>query len=117
MNARGIINRYGKALTFYKEVDEGVYDPSTGTVLRDAAVSYSVKGYFFDYETEEVDGTSVVHGDRRLMISRYTTTGTTIPTPEVDDSFTGEGDKVKVVSVAKIMFGENPEAYILQVRE
>jgi hypothetical protein len=45
------------------------------------------------------------------------TVGSPIPEPEPGDQLSGEGDKVSVISVAKIMSGMSAVCYVCQVRE
>ena len=83
------------------------------------STSYTVpvKCYFFNYSLGDIDGVNIVSGDRRVVINLTTTAGASIPTPEVGDEITGNGDKVSIVSVVRISSGGNPICYIAQVRE
>lgn len=110
-----LIDKYGKEITFKSQV-RGSYDPSTSSNTN-TTTNYTVKGYFHNYNLRDIDGTKVLAGDRRLVIPTEDTSGTSIPEPDNDDSFTGEGDEVTVKGVTKIMSGDNLVCYICQVRE
>lgn len=111
-----LVDRHGQALSLIQK-SLGTYDPSTGGVTGGSSTTYTVKCYFFNYSLGDIDGVNIVSGDRRVVINLTTTAGASIPTPEVGDEITGNGDKVSIVSVVRISSGGNPICYIAQVRE
>lgn len=110
-----LIQTHGKALTFVSK-GAATYNPTTGSTTASTA-SQTVKGYFYNYRAEDITGTNIVIGDRRLVVSVTDTSGTALTAPKKGDTFAGEGDTVSVVSVERIMSGANPVCYICQVRE
>lgn len=112
---RFLLDQYGKTIT-YRSVTEGTYDPSTGGLTGGSNTDKTVKAYFYNYNLNEIDGTNVVLGDRRVVLHTLDTSGNTITEPNIGDQFIGEGDTVKVVGVQKI-FSDSLVCYICQVRE
>jgi hypothetical protein len=110
-----LINEHGKNLT-YTSKSAATYDPTTGGTTG-SNTTKTVKGYFYNYSSSDITGTSIVIGDRRLVISIVDTSGAAIPAPKKGDTFAGEGDTVVVVSAERIMSGANPVCYICQTRE
>tara|TARA_R110000851_G_scaffold1876_2_gene7351 strand:- start:1 stop:372 length:372 start_codon:yes stop_codon:yes gene_type:complete len=112
-----LIDTHGQSTTFNSKSVEGTYDPSTGTNSSGTVVSYTIKGYSYSYKIEEINGTSVTMGDRRMLIKTTDTSGTTIPEPKTNDTFSGVGDTVSVKRVEKLYSGSSVMVYMLQVGE
>jgi hypothetical protein len=112
-----LISKHGQNITFVSRGAEGAYDPATGTIAAGTITNYTVKGYLYNYGLEDTDGTNVVRGDRKLLLSTIDTSGSTIPAPGTSDSFTGVGDEVNIVHVSKIYSGTQVMCYVCQVRE
>ena len=110
-----LINEHGKNLT-YTSKGSATYNPATGGTTA-TNTTKTVKGYFYNYSASDITGTSIVIGDRRLVISTVDTSNAAIPAPKKGDTFAGEGDTMVVVSVERIMSGANPVCYICQTRE
>lgn len=110
-----LVDTHGKSLT-YTVKGNPTYDPSTATVTS-SDTTYTVKAFFYNYGLNEIDGTSVQVGDRRVVMNLVDTSGSAVPEPEPGDKISGEGDEVYVVGVMKIMSGINPVCYTCQVRE
>lgn len=111
-----LIDEHGKACTFIAK-SLGTYDPTTGGLTGGSSTSYTVNIHYSNYNLQDIDGRQVVMGDRKALFPLVDTSGTAIPEPDIGDEITGEGDKVSVVSVQKIMSGTSPVCYICQVRE
>jgi hypothetical protein len=111
-----MINRYGFTVTLIKPT-YGAYDPATGAVGTGTTTSYTVKSYFADYMLSELGNDSIVMGDRKVVFPYLDTSGVALPEPDVEDSISGNGDTVKIVSVQKLYSGNSLVCYICQVRE
>lgn len=111
-----LLEDYGRDLTLIY-VSEGSYNPATGSLSGGSTSTSTVKGYFYNYRLDEVDGSSIVLGDRRLLLAASDTSGVALVEPEVGDEVTGSGDKVSIVSVAKIFSDTRVMCYLCQVRE
>ena len=112
-----LIDTHGQTTTFNSKSVEGTYDPNTGTSSSGTVVPYTVKGYSYNYKIEEINGTSVTMGDRRMLLKTTDTSGVPLPEPKTNDTFSGVGDTVSVKRVEKLYSGPNVMVYILQVGE
>ena len=111
-----LIQDHGKEVTYSHVGSVGSYVPGTG-LTGGSTTDYTVVVYNYNYRLEEVDGDSILRGDRRAAMPVTDVNGDTIPEPEPGDTLAGEGDEVTVVSVSQIMSGPEAVCYILQVRE
>lgn len=62
-----LMDRYGSALTLTRTVG-AAYDPATGKVSGGVVTTFTVRGVFINYLAEEIDGTVIRAGDRRLLV-------------------------------------------------
>ena len=111
-----MLDDFGRDLTLIY-VSEGSYDPSTASLTGGSTSNATVRGYFYNYRLDEVDGSSIVLGDRRLLLPATDTSGNTLTEPDIGDEVTGSGDKVSIVAVTKIFSGTGLVCYLCQVRE
>lgn len=109
-----LINLFGEPLLLLKKTF-GAYNPATG-ITESTSTTINVIGYQASFDLSDIDGSSVIRGDRKIILSHRDTSGNLID-PDVDDEIDGLGDKVSIVSVSKIMSGSTPLTYICQVRE
>ena len=112
---RQLIKEHGIALTLRKRA-ASAYDNDTGTVTT-TNTDYAVRGYFYDYTPDMVDGNSILRGDRRVVLDCKLTNGTNTPEPDATDQIIGLGDTVNIVKVMEIKSGSATMCYLLQVRE
>jgi len=112
---RQLIKEHGIALTLRKRA-AGAYDNDTGTVTT-TNTDYAVRGYFYDYTPDMVDGQSILRGDRRVVLDSVLVAGTATPEPDATDQIIGLGDTVNIVKVMEIKSGSATMCYQLQVRE
>lgn len=112
---RKLLDDLGQQATL-KTYTEGTYNPSTGTLTR-SNTTYTVKVYPASYKLEDIDGTNVVLGDKKIYLSARDTSFSTIPTPEVGDEIVGLGDAAKIVRVQEIYSQGELMCYICQTRE
>lgn len=112
---RQLIKEHGIALTLRKRA-AGAYNNDTGTVTT-TNTDYAVRGYFYDYTPDMIDGNSILRGDRRVVLDCKLTNGTTTPEPDATDQIIGLGDTVNIVKVMEIKSGSATMCYLLQVRE
>ena len=112
---RQLIKEHGIALTLRKRA-AGAYDNDLGTVTT-TNTDYAVRGYFYDYTPDMIDGNSILRGDRRVVLDSVLTNGTATPEPDATDQIIGLGDTVNIVKVMEIKSGSATMCYQLQVRE
>lgn len=111
-----MLDDFGRDLTLIY-VSEGTYNPVTSSLTGGSTSNATVRGYFYNYRLDEVDGSSIVLGDRRLLLPNIDTSGNPLTEPDIGDEVTGSGDKVSIVSVTKIFSGTSLICYLCQVRE
>jgi len=85
--AERLINRFGESYTFSRELGEA-YDPATGTVSS-TTETYSSDVVWLDFRKDEIDDTTILQGDVRLLV-----TGDV----EVDDRITRDGKEWRIVN-------------------
>ena len=112
-----LIEQEGQVVTLNHQTTDTTYDPATGSTSGGTRPAITVKGYFYSYKLDEIDGTNITKGDRKILLPVTDTTGAALPEPINDDTITGVGDAVSVVSVDKIYSGTDVVCYICQVRE
>jgi hypothetical protein len=112
---RALIREHGIALTLRKRA-AGAYNNDTGTVTQ-TNTDYAVRGYFYDFTPDMVDGESILRGDRRVVIDNKLINGQVTPEPDATDQIIGLGQTVDIVKVMEIKSGSNTMCYLLQVRQ
>ncbi len=112
---RQMIREHGIALTLRKRA-ASAYDATTGTVTT-TNTDYALRGYFYDYTPDMIDGNSILRGDRRVVLDNKLTNGSASPEPDATDQIIGLGDTVNIVKVMEIKSGSGTMCYLLQVRE
>lgn len=112
---RKLINEHGQSLTI-RTYTIGSFNEDTLTQARTSA-DQTVKGYFYEFTPSMIDGSTVLVGDRRLVLDSKTTGGAAVTEPKPDDQVIGNGDTVNVVKTSKIISNNTLMCYILQVRE
>jgi hypothetical protein len=112
---RQLIREHGIALTLRKRA-ASAYNNDLGTVTT-TNTDYAVRGYFYDYTPDMIDGNSILRGDRRVVLDCKLTNGTNTPEPDATDQIIGLGDTVNIVKVMEIKSGSATMCYLLQVRE
>ena len=112
---RQLLSEHGMALTLRKRA-AGAYDDTLGTVTA-TNTDYAVRGYFYDYTPDMLDSSSILLGDRRVVLDSKLTDGSATPEPDATDQIIGLGDTVNIVKVMEIKSGSATMCYQLQVRE
>lgn len=107
--ANNIIDRHGYDVTLTREKAGGTYNPATRTVTGGTPLSWTAKGVFVSYTEVEVDGTSVLQDDRKLLLRATPMDNAPQPGDIVDDT-------VKVLTVRKMQSGSTVLGYICQTR-
>lgn len=90
----------------------GAYDPTTGA----AAVTltdYTVTGAVFGFPDQNVNGTNILTGDKRILISAQ---GLTV-VPQTNDFLLIEGVKHSIVNIKTLAPSGVPVLYTAQARK
>ena len=67
LTADEIISEFGQTIVLSHST-YGEYDPALGTATN-TVTSTTVKGVLFDYGEKEVNGTTIISGDKRLLVT------------------------------------------------
>lgn len=103
-----LMQDFGSTLTLTRPGAK-TYVPATGTVSAPADTTFTARGVFINYTDDNIDGTLVQRGDRRLLLATEGATGT----PAVNDVVAG----LKVLDVRTIAPNGAPIAWACQVRK
>jgi len=106
-----LVRDFGEALTLTKVTTGGTYNPATGQVDNAATTDYNFTGYFYNYETLNVD--QIKKGTRKCIIPAL---GFPVE-PDEKDVIVGNGDKVVIVSVTTIFSDGAAVCYLCHVEE
>lgn len=76
------LHGYEVTLSRPDDTNGSTYDPTTGGMIDpDATLTWTATGFFVEFKTEEIDGTSIRTGDRKLLVQAK---GLVRP-PEIND--------------------------------
>lgn len=109
-----LLQKYGKELTL-SQVARGAKNYTTGVIADGTTTTYTIKGLIMDYVAKEIDGKSVLFGDRKVLIYAQ---GLPTTLDETSSVYTLTISSVvwNVVSVTTAYSGEDIAYYELQVR-
>ena len=106
-----LVRDFGESLTLTKVTTDGTYNPATGQVDSAATTDYPFIGYFYNYETLNVD--QIKKGTRKCIIPALNFA----VEPDEKDIIVGNGDKVVIVSVTTIFSDGAAVCYLCHVEE
>lgn len=93
----------------------GEYDPDVPPAPSELMVNGS--GFREEYDNQYIDGTLIVRGDVKLLVSPVQLSGEDMPAPQSNDKITFDGTVYTVISVAPWNFAGLPVGFELQVRK
>ena len=102
---------FGEPLTLSKVTTAGSYNPATGEVDGPVITDYPFVGYFYNYETLNID--QIKKGSRKCVIPAL---GFSVE-PDEKDLILGNGDGVSIVSVTTIFSDGAAVCYLCHVEE
>lgn len=105
-----LVRDFGEDLTLRKVTASGAYNPATGEIDGSGTTDYTVTGYFYNYETLNVD--QIRKGTRKCVISALDG-----HIPDEDDLLIGNGDAVAITAVTTVFTNGNAVCYICHVEE
>jgi hypothetical protein len=112
---RLMLKEHGQVATLRK-VLEGTYNATTGSLGTATNTDYTVKAYFFDFESDAVNGQSILLTDRRVVLPNLLLNGNSVPEPNATDKIIISGDSVDIIRVEKILSAGIVQCYLLHVR-
>ncbi|RON88437.1 hypothetical protein [Pseudomonas fluorescens] len=93
----------------------GEYDPDAPPAPSELIVNGS--GFREEYDSKYIDGTLIVRGDVKLLVSPVQLSGEDMPTPQSNDKITFDGTVYTVIAVAPWNFAGLSVGFELQVRK
>lgn len=106
-----LVRDFGEPLTLRKTTTAGTYNPATGSVSGSATTDYSFTGYFYNYETLNVD--QIRRGTRKCVIPSL---GLAVE-PDDEDVIIGNSDTVVIDTITTIFSDGVAVCYLCHVRE
>ena len=106
-----LVRDFGESLTLSKVTSDGTYNPATGEVDGSATTDYTFTGYFYNYETLNVD--QIKKGTRKCVIPALNFA----VEPDEKDIISGNGDDAVIVSVTTIFSNGSAVCYLCHVEE
>lgn len=107
--ANNIIDRHGYDVSFSRPTAGASYDTATRRMTGGSPVTWKAKGVFLSYSENEIDGTSVLIDDRKLLLRSQPMEYAPSPGDVVDDA-------VQIISVRKMLSGTTVLGYVCQTR-
>ena len=109
--AQDMITEFGRTITLRRN-NEGVYNPLTDTVTGATQIDVPVKAVFTDFKENEIDGTLIVRGDKRVLLAA----AALVAGPEHNDILVDGAEQYHVVELMAVQPGDTAIIYKLQVR-
>ena len=95
---------------------ESSYDNDTGTITQ-TPTDYTVRAYFYDYNSETLTPDSILGGDRAVVMSATLPDGSATPKPNATDHVVNDDDVLDIMKVMEIKSGSKTLFYTIQVRD
>lgn len=93
----------------------GEYDPDAPPTPNELVVNGS--GFREEYDNEYIDGTLIVRGDVKLLVSPVQLSGADMPVPLQNDEITFDGSRYTVIHVEPWNYAGLAVGFELQVRK
>lgn len=93
----------------------GEYDPDNPQPPGELVLNGS--GFREEYDDKYIDGTLIVRGDVKLLVSPVQLSGVDMPTPQENDSITFDGTTYTVIAVSPWNYAGLAVGFKLQVRK
>lgn len=116
-DALELIAEFGQSVTLTRSVP-GAYDTATGTTGAATVTTQTVLAVEEAYHARSIDGTLILAGDKKLLVSPLTAAGAAISAPKAEDTvtFSGDASPWTVKSVEALAPAGTPVLYTLQLR-
>ena len=108
-NMRKVIEKLGEPCTV-TSTEEGAFDPATGTVGAGTTIVQSGFAAPDTYNSYEINGTTVLQGDVKLVLSKLGMR------PEVGDTVTMDSVVYRIMDVYPVRMSGADVVYIVQGR-
>ena len=108
-DAKELLTEFGQTATWSHDNNDGTFNPATGVSTGGTSTTYSAKGVLLDFQTNRVNGTSVLATDSRFLMEVGNK-------PEVGDIITVNAVAYQVVDVQEVNPAGTPVLYEVQLR-
>jgi hypothetical protein len=108
-DASAMLKEFGQAATWEHDNNDGSLNPATGTTTGATSTAYSAKVVLLDFQTNRINGTSVLATDSRFLMEVGNK-------PEVGDIITVNAVEYKVMDVQEVNPAGTPVLYEVQLR-
>lgn len=112
---RDMLKEHGRVVVYRKKT-EGSYNATTGKLNTNVATDYTVRGFFFNFKANEIDGQTIMRTDRRVVLDTKLSNGQDTPIPDTTDQIVGTQDTVNIQRVEQIESNGKVMCYLLHVR-
>lgn len=109
-----LLSEHGINVILRKQA-ESAYNNDTGTITQ-TATDYTVRAYFYDYNSETLASDSILNGDRAVIMSATLPDGSATPKPNATDHVVN-GDVLDIIKVMEVKSGSKTLFYTIQVRD
>lgn len=110
-SAKKLITKYGAAMTL-RRTSGGTYNPNAGSISGATTTDYPCRGVIQEYRAGEIDGMSVLFGDKKILVSA---SGLAI-VPESEDLLIIGSNTYSVINNSPLSPGGVDVIYTVQVR-
>tara|TARA_R110000744_G_scaffold63183_4_gene130027 strand:+ start:2329 stop:2685 length:357 start_codon:yes stop_codon:yes gene_type:complete len=108
-DAKELLTEFGQTATWPHDNNDGSLNPATGTTTGGTSTAYSAKGVLLDFQTNRINGTSVLATDSRFLMEVGNK-------PEVGDIITVNAVEYQVIGAQEVNPAGTPVLYEVQLR-
>ena len=109
-DASTLITEFGQTATWSHDNNDGSFNPATGQMSGNTTTAFSAKGVLLDFETNRIDGASILMTDSKLLMEVGSK-------PEINDVVTVNSIAYQVIMVNEINPAGTPVMYEVQLRK
>ena len=106
--ASRLLTEKGESTTFTRTAT-GTFDPATGSSTGDTVSTFTAKAYPSTFDFNQVNGTSVLVGDKKLIMEAGNK-------PAINDVVTLSDGDMKVINYNTLGLTNDVVAYVVQLR-
>lgn len=110
-----LLREHGLNVLLRKQ-SESSYNNDTGTITQ-TPTDYTVRAYFYDYNSDILTSNSILGGDRAVVMSATLPDGSATPKPNATDHIVNDGDVLDIIKVVEVKSGAATLFYTIQVRD
>lgn len=108
-DAKELLTEFGQTATWSQDNNDGALNPATGVTTGGTSTAYSAKGVLLDFQTNRVNGTSVLATDSRFLME-------VANKPQVGAIITVNAVAYQVIAVQEVNPAGTPVLYEVHLR-